>query len=109
MDDPSLNTAVILKLVHALDIQSMDDEYVRLALKAGSCITTSSLPGRFWVEFFPFLQYLPPWIPGLSFRHFADEFRPVVSQAFNVPFDMIKEKRVRDYVLRPLYPNSHES
>ena len=77
-----------------MDIQSLGDEYVQLAATAVSSGTLSSLPGKFWIEYLPFLRYLPSWFPGAYFKRFAEDNRPVTLRVLNRPFDTIKEQRV---------------
>ena len=45
------------------------------------------VPGRYWVEFFPFLRFVPAWVPGAGFqkdfakwRHAAEWVRNVMLQ-----------------------------
>lgn len=72
----------------------MDDEYVQLASTVVSSISLSSLPGKFWVEYFPILRHLPSWIPGTYFKKYAEGNRPASLKLLNQPFDEMKEKLV---------------
>lgn len=90
----SLNTATILKIVHDMDVKDMEDEYVQSATEAVSSVTMTSLPGNFWIEFFPFLRNIPGWVPGAYFQRFAKDRRPTFLKVLNRPFDEMKEKMV---------------
>lgn len=77
-----------------MDIVDIQDKYVQVAFDTVSAIALSSLPGNFWVEFFPIFRYLPHWVPGTSFKNFIDKYRPAISKMLNDPFDRMKEEMV---------------
>ena len=37
---------------------------MEMDLEAGDAF----VPGRYWVEFFPFLRFVPAWVPGAGFQ-----------------------------------------
>lgn len=43
-------------------IDTMDDHILKLALKMMDDITMAQVPGYYWIEAIPELQYLPAWI-----------------------------------------------
>ena len=87
-----LGTSIILKIVYDMDIRNLQDEYVRIAADIVSAIAITSLPGNFWVEFFPVLRYLPRWVPGTYFKRFAEHHKSLARKMLDVPFDKIKQQ-----------------
>ncbi|KAF8079095.1 cytochrome P450 [Lyophyllum atratum] len=49
-------------------------------------------PGALLVNTFPFLRYLPSWLPGAGFKTFAAGCKTYTDDMLNVPFGWIKEK-----------------
>ncbi|KAK7678460.1 hypothetical protein QCA50_018520 [Cerrena zonata] len=84
-------TAIILKVTYNLDITDLRDEYVVMAQKALEGVSLGTVPGKFWVEFFPILRHIPSWVPGNSAGKMADHYKPIVEFMRNKPFDEIKQ------------------
>lgn len=72
----------------------MDDEYIRLVTQSLDALGESRIHGRFWVDFMPFIRYIPRWLPGAASAKFAYRWRPVVEQMVNKPFQDIMEQIV---------------
>jgi len=87
----SIFSAAILKIVYGTEIAGVYDEYITVVKKAVEGLSLAVWPGAFWVEFFPFLQHLPAWVPGTRFKQFANKYRPFVEQSRDEPFDLVKK------------------
>ena len=72
----------------------MHDEYIVAITEGAKGFSESRLPGRFWVEFFPILQYIPARVPGAAARKFGAHYKPFVDYVRNSAFDEIKETMV---------------
>ena len=83
--------AAILDVVYGISIQSLDDQYIKSALNALQVLNDSKIPGKFWIEFMPILQYMPSWVPGTTAVKFGERWRPVVDDMVNKPFDAVKD------------------
>ncbi|KAL4249132.1 cytochrome P450 family protein [Abortiporus biennis] len=84
-------SASILNIVYGIEINDLNDEYFEMAEKAMNGFSLGRSQGTFWVEYLPFLQYLPSWFPGATFKTIAKEFAPYVSAMKNQPFDNVKQ------------------
>ena len=40
------------------------------------------------------VKYLPEWLPGMSFKKLAREWRGVVESFYNTPYDFVKKQLV---------------
>ena len=89
--------ATILKITYDMDITDLRDEYVQIAQSAMYALNVAIIPGRFWIDFFPFLRYVPRWFPGAYFRKFADRYKPIIDKMVDRPFDTVK----KDVVCQP--------
>jgi len=58
-----LASGIILEAIYGFNIKPINDPYVRVA-KEGVKIVEGIVAGTFLVDAFPFLRYLPEWIPG---------------------------------------------
>ena len=93
--ESSTFTASILKVMYDIDVTDLDDEYVLLAQTALEGLSITTVPGRFWVELFPFIRYLPSWFPWTYSRRTAEHYKPAVEALRDKPFDAIKIDMVR--------------
>lgn len=87
-------TAMIVQAVYGKRVENLNDEYVMTAQKAVEGLSQTHLPGKFWVEYFPLLRYLPAWVPGTRFQKVASYYRRFVEDMRDVPFDLIKDDMV---------------
>ncbi|KAF7789487.1 hypothetical protein EIP86_000433 [Pleurotus ostreatoroseus] len=87
-------------------IRGYNDEFLTLSREAVEAITLGRLPGAFWVEYFPWLKYIPPWVPGSSARQFGEHFKPIVrnarSKAFYSLLDDMRNGPVKPSVAQKL-------
>jgi hypothetical protein len=60
--------AVILKIAYGWTVTSNDDQLVNF-LKEAALVSGQMLqPGRWLVEIFPLLRFVPAWVPGAEFN-----------------------------------------
>ena len=89
-----LYSAIILKIVYGVHINSMDHDYVKTSEEAVESLSVAQVPGKFWVEFLPFLRYIPPWVPGAHFKKWAERCTPVVNRMVDQAFESVKQSMV---------------
>ncbi|KAI0698607.1 CyP450 monooxygenase [Cytidiella melzeri] len=82
--------AVIVDVVYGQQIDSMDDEYITSATQGQHVLNESRIPGKYWVDFMPILQYVPSWVPGAAAVKYCARWRPSVLNMIDRPFDAIK-------------------
>ena len=83
---------IILDIVYGLQVESMDDEYIKLVVQSMDAFSESRVTGRYWVDFMPFLKYIPPWVPGAVAVKYGAQWLPKVREMVNRPFDSIKQQ-----------------
>ncbi len=81
-----------MDIVYGLEIKSMDNKYVKLAIESMEVFASSHMSGKYWVNFMPILKYVPAWVPGAEAVKFGKKWRPVVEEMVNRPFDEIKRQ-----------------
>ncbi|KAI0693294.1 cytochrome P450 [Cerioporus squamosus] len=79
-------TSSIIKIIYGLDVADKNDQYIAMMekiLEGGEAF----VPGRYYVEFLPFLRHIPGWVPGAGFqkdfavwRHASEWVRNVIPE-----------------------------
>ena len=57
-------------------------------------IALGLVPGRFLVQFLPFLRHVPAWLPGAGFKRLSNKWRAAARSAKDVPFEEVKRALV---------------
>lgn len=86
--------ATVIDLVYGQEIVSMDEEYMKLTVESIDGFVESKAFGKFWVDFMPFLKYLPAWLPGADAVKYGARFRPVTEEMLDRPFREIQSGAV---------------
>ena len=90
----SLFGAIFMKISYGIDVQESNDPHIFLTEESLNGITEASLPGAFWVDFFPILKYVPSWFPGAGFQRKATHWREINAAMIQRPFDYVKYQLV---------------
>ncbi|KAF8134279.1 cytochrome P450 [Boletus edulis] len=81
--------AFILKISHGYSVKDGNDPLVEMSKRAIRNISETMAPGRFLVDFFPILRYLPEWFPGGSFHEDVKRGQKLISEAVNGPYEFV--------------------
>ncbi|KAJ7089229.1 cytochrome P450 [Mycena belliarum] len=65
---------------------------VKIAQDAMEGFAVASEPGKWWVDSFPALKYIPSWIPGASFQRAAQRMRADLNRLFDLPYQFVKQE-----------------
>ncbi|KAK7696158.1 hypothetical protein QCA50_000809 [Cerrena zonata] len=87
-----LYSAIILRVAYDMDIDTMNHNYIRVVQDAVTAASVTRIPGAFWVEFLPFLRYLPDWLPGNHSKKHAKHGKSLWDRVRDEPFDAVKQK-----------------
>ncbi|KAF8914418.1 cytochrome P450 [Gymnopilus junonius] len=82
--------AVILKVAYGYQVESNDDPLVLQLEHAFQLATSLNIPGKYWVEFFPLLRFLPSWFPGAGFKRTAQSAGHEMKRTETAPFEWAK-------------------
>ena len=86
--------ASILETLYGLKVKGPDDDHIELAERAMESVAECFLPGKYWVDFMPFLKYIPEWLPGASFKRKCAIWREQVTELRNLPFKAARDALV---------------
>ncbi|RPD62684.1 cytochrome P450 [Lentinus tigrinus ALCF2SS1-6] len=83
-------TSAIVKIIYGLDVAEKNDQSVAMMeknLEAGEAF----IPGTYYVEFLPFLRYVPAWVPGAGFQKDFAAWRYAAEWVRNVLVEKTKQ------------------
>ncbi|KAL4249667.1 cytochrome P450 family protein [Abortiporus biennis] len=83
--------STILKVVYGVDVDDMNHPYIQDVHAGVDCINESRTPGNFWIDYFPLFKNIPGWLPGVRFKHFVEQHRPLVELMKRKPFDDVRK------------------
>ncbi|KAJ7181541.1 cytochrome P450 [Mycena crocata] len=83
---------LILSITYGINVLPDNDPYIDVAEKTLKAFSEASVPGRFLVESFPILTYIPEWVPGAHFKRFAREGRELFGSLLQLPFAETKRQ-----------------
>ncbi|KAJ2930399.1 hypothetical protein H1R20_g6704, partial [Candolleomyces eurysporus] len=84
--------AIILKVAYGYPMGGYEDEFVNI-IEEGFAITADlATPGKWFVEFFPWLRFLPDWFPGAGFKRYAREMKEKLALVDEKPFEWTKKQ-----------------
>ncbi|TFK38145.1 cytochrome P450 [Crucibulum laeve] len=82
---------IILSTAYGIKIQVEDDPYVQLSEAALKCEVVAAEWGYYLVDVFPALRHLPSWLPGMTFKRQAKEWKRLSVAMLEVPFEYAKK------------------
>ncbi|KAI1785551.1 O-methylsterigmatocystin oxidoreductase [Ganoderma leucocontextum] len=93
-------SATLLKVVYGIDIDDGDHEIVHDIRDAVEGISEAFVPGRFLVDYIPWLEYVPAWFPGAGFQKKFATWRAKQVVLTNAPFQQRNTSLCKgDYVM----------
>lgn len=78
----------MLKVVYGIEIDHGDHEIVHDIREAVDSISEAFVPGKFLVDYIPWLEYVPAWFPGAGFQKKFAMWRAKQMVMKNKPFEM---------------------
>lgn len=106
---------LILKVVYDYNIQPFEnDPLVDLVDEAMEQFSEATIPGRWMVDIFPFLEHVPSWVPGTGFQNTAAAWKKTLMDVANIPYDYAKQQgkskqnSQADFVTKSIEQAQHE-
>jgi cytochrome P450 len=69
-----------------------NDPLVDMADRTMEQFSEATIPGRWLVDMFPLLEYLPEWMPGGAFKKTARIWREDLVETVRVPYEFVKRR-----------------
>ncbi|TCD63924.1 hypothetical protein EIP91_004771 [Steccherinum ochraceum] len=83
--------STIIRVTYGPHSEAQTQHYINLAEKSLEAGKKMSVPGMFFAEAIPLMQYIPSWLPGGYARKFAAEYKPVVEEMVHKPYNEVKK------------------
>ncbi|TFK41772.1 cytochrome P450 [Crucibulum laeve] len=77
---------ITLAIGYGIKTRSENEPLIAIAEAAVSSVTDAGIPGRFLVDTFPMLRFVPEWFPGAGFQRQAREWRAGMLKFLTIPF-----------------------
>ena len=85
-----------MRVTYGIEIDDeLETDYLAMAEEAMSSFSSVFAPGKYLVETFPALRFLPAWMPGGGFKNDCAEFKQLADRLLNAPWDATMEAMVR--------------
>ncbi|KAF8661204.1 hypothetical protein AX16_001484 [Volvariella volvacea WC 439] len=68
-----MTAEAVLLITYGIQVQLKSDPIVELAERAMETVNQAFIPGRFLVDTFPWLKYIPSWVPFAEFQLVRDD------------------------------------
>lgn len=80
-------------IAYGMKVAKKNDPYLENAEQVSDGLMQAIYPGRFLVEAFPLMKYIPAWFPGAEFQRLAAKWSVDAHTMVDVPFDKLKQDR----------------
>ncbi|KZT01777.1 cytochrome P450 [Laetiporus sulphureus 93-53] len=84
--------AVMLKYTYGWTVKSNDDPLLKILEDSIELQTVVTKPGRWLVDTFPILRFVPAWLPFANFKRMAAEYRREFSRVDDIPHEWAKQQ-----------------
>lgn len=94
----SLLGASILETLYGFEVKGPDDVHIEMNERSVESIIECFIPGKYLVDFLPFLKYVPKWMPGASFKRKCAIWREQVMAVRNLPYKAAQNALVSNHL-----------
>ncbi|KIJ40664.1 hypothetical protein M422DRAFT_173338 [Sphaerobolus stellatus SS14] len=88
--------AVIMEVTYGIHVKAEDDPYLMAAEVSLKAFGEAGVPGAFLVDIFPWMKYIPHWIPGAVFKKKGRKWAKSISDMKELPFQTTKTAMLQD-------------
>ena len=86
--------AISLKLSHGYEVREGADPIVDLVDTATEQFAETTTPGRYLVDVFPILRFVPTWFPGAKFHKIIKSYHETLQNMADIPHEFVKARMV---------------
>lgn len=80
--------------MYGFEVKDTRDPHIELNEQSLESINETFVSGKYWVDFFPLLEYLPDWMPGMSFKRKCARWTEQVAAIKNMPYETARRSYV---------------
>ncbi|KAJ3573488.1 hypothetical protein NP233_g2405 [Leucocoprinus birnbaumii] len=86
-----LFAALITDVAYGIQIKEENDPYIEILEEAMNAVGEAAVPGRYLVEIFPIMNYIPSWFPGANWKRKAAYVKELNIRVSQEPIEIVKE------------------
>ncbi|KAM5539733.1 hypothetical protein V8D89_006546 [Ganoderma adspersum] len=79
----------IMRVVYGLEVDEEPVDYLKMAEDTMAIFSETLQPGKYLIEFLPFLRYLPSWVPGATVKRKGVVWRRVIWKLVEEPWKFV--------------------
>ncbi|KAG8758849.1 hypothetical protein FRC11_002930 [Ceratobasidium sp. 423] len=87
--------SIAIRMVYGYKVDSPGDRLVQSVEQAMAILSDIMAPGRWMVEVFPLLRYIPKWFPGATFHKAVASWMPMVRAVEDETFGFVKSQMAK--------------
>ncbi|KAF8595468.1 cytochrome P450 [Ceratobasidium sp. AG-I] len=87
-----ISGSLLLSSVYGYEVTTAEDPLVKVVETAIHGLSQAALPSNFYVNIFPWLEYVPAWFPGAEWKRKAISWRADKDSMLNEPFNYTKHQ-----------------
>ena len=91
--------AAVLKIAYGITAEE-NDQYLAAVDASLEASSQGLVPGKFLVEYLPFLRYIPPWFPGATSQRLWAKWQAAGEHLKNLPLSFTQQAMVRSLAFR---------
>ncbi|KAL5639705.1 hypothetical protein ACGC1H_006332 [Rhizoctonia solani] len=84
--------SIIMRTTYGYKVLEANDPHITIADDALASLEFTGVAGNYLVDSYPFLRYLPAWLPGMKFKRQAEEWSRYPVRMAQEPFDWTKDQ-----------------
>ncbi|KAF8958869.1 cytochrome P450 [Flammula alnicola] len=89
--------AVIMKLAFGYTIESLDDPFIKVAEESSKISGWATAPGRWQVDYYPILRFIPSFFPGAQWKRQGLIWRERLRYLSEVPHNWVKGQMAKKH------------
>ena len=78
-----------------IEVDEEETDYLKIAEDVLALFSAIFVPGKYLVETFPILRFLPEWMPGAQFKRDGKVWTKVVNKLVTIPWKVTGVRLVR--------------
>ena len=78
---------MLLRVTYGVEPSETNDKYFRMVESVINVGDNIAVPGRYLVEAFPLIRFIPSWLPGGSFKRYAAHAKASIEIALDELFN----------------------
>ncbi|CAE6464219.1 unnamed protein product [Rhizoctonia solani] len=85
-------SALFLQSVYGYKLKSSEDQFLTDIIVLNSVLNQATLPTGFLVNVFPWMEYIPDWVPGTGWKQTAYKWRAQKDRAMDDVYNWSKQR-----------------